>query len=165
MNMEQRQRLMNRIHMLEGLLAYAERTGDEAEVARIRQELSTLVEQCGDGCCCFDAAVASEAIDGSLQSTNSTDAAFSSYVPSGWRAYTPLCWSACWFRWFEGDAVDARGQMGWPDRFAAALDNAGEVYNYYSTGDEVFHNTASTPGCSRACLSQLQTTAGRSRRR
>lgn len=52
MNMEQRQRLMNRIHMLEGLLAYAERTGDEAEVARIRQELSTLVEQCGDGCCC-----------------------------------------------------------------------------------------------------------------
>lgn len=51
MNMEQRQRLMNRIHMLEGLLAYAERTGDEAEVARIRQELSTLVEQCGDGCC------------------------------------------------------------------------------------------------------------------
>ena len=93
----------------------------------------------------FDAAVASEAIDGSLQSTNSTDAAFSSYVPSGWRAYTPLCWSACWFRWFEGDAVDARGQMGWPDRFAAALDNAGEVYNYYSTGDEVFHNTASTP--------------------
>ena len=93
----------------------------------------------------FDAAVSSEAIDGSLQSTNASDAAFSSYVPAEWQAYPPLAWSACWFRWFEDDADDARGRMGWPDRFAAALDNAGEVYNYYSTGDEVFYSTASPP--------------------
>ncbi|MDY5596374.1 MAG: hypothetical protein SPG40_02560 [Kiritimatiellia bacterium] len=52
MNMEQRQRQMNQIHMLEGLLAYAEQTGDTSEAERIRKELAAIIEQCGDGCCC-----------------------------------------------------------------------------------------------------------------
>lgn len=93
----------------------------------------------------FNAAVPSEAIDGSLQSTSDAGASFSSYVPPAWRSYPHLSWAANWFRWFVDDAEDARGSMGWPDRFASALDNAGEVYNYYSTGDEIFHNTASPP--------------------
>ena len=43
MNLEQRERVYRSIQKLEGLLAYAVRHGDEAEVARIRAELQKLV--------------------------------------------------------------------------------------------------------------------------
>ena len=53
MNLETRQNNLERIHKLEGLLAYAEQTGDGPEVARIKSEIQKLVEACsGDGCCC-----------------------------------------------------------------------------------------------------------------
>ena len=52
MNLEKRINLQEHIHRLEGLLAYAEQTNDEPEIARLRAELAAAVEQCGDGCCC-----------------------------------------------------------------------------------------------------------------
>ena len=52
MNLEERMNLQERVRKLEGLLAYAERTQDEPEIARLRAELAAAVEQCGDGCCC-----------------------------------------------------------------------------------------------------------------
>ena len=52
MNLEQRINHQEHVRNLEGLLAYAERTHDETEIARLRAELAAAVEQCGDGCCC-----------------------------------------------------------------------------------------------------------------
>lgn len=52
MNLEQRINHQEHVRKLEGLLAYAERTQDELEIARLRAELMAAVEQCGDGCCC-----------------------------------------------------------------------------------------------------------------
>ena len=93
----------------------------------------------------FNAAVASEAYDGTLQAAVETDDGYMKYVPSDWYGYTNLCWAANWYRWFVDDAIDARGRMGWPDYFAGALANAGVVYNYYSSGDEVFEEMPTTP--------------------
>lgn len=44
MNMEQSTALLDRIHKLEGLLAYATAHGDNTEAERIRAELASLVE-------------------------------------------------------------------------------------------------------------------------
>ena len=92
----------------------------------------------------FNAAVASEALDGSSQ--NADAAIASKYVPPDWNGYTNLCWSANWHKWFHDDSTDARGKMGWPDYFSAALNNAGAAYNYYSSGDLVFMETETPPG-------------------
>ncbi|MBQ3343566.1 MAG: alpha/beta hydrolase, partial [Kiritimatiellae bacterium] len=92
----------------------------------------------------FNAAVASEAVDGTLQ--NADAAVKAKYVPSDWHSYTNACWAANWFRWFQNDTSDARGRMGWPDYFSAALGNAGTVYNYYSSGDLVFMEAETPPG-------------------
>lgn len=43
MNLEQRNRIMQKIHRLEGLLAWAKAHGEKAEVERITRELSELV--------------------------------------------------------------------------------------------------------------------------
>ena len=64
---------------------------------------------------------------------------------SDWQGYTNACWAANGHRLFAGDPSDARGKMGWPGRFADALTNATEVFNYYSSGDDVFAETASVP--------------------
>jgi hypothetical protein len=91
----------------------------------------------------FDAAVASEAIDGTLQNANSTIR--SKYVPSDWSDYDSRSWAANWHSWFRNDPADARGKMGWPDYFSTALSRAGAVYNYYSSGDTVFLETDTVP--------------------
>ncbi|MBQ3342360.1 MAG: alpha/beta hydrolase, partial [Kiritimatiellae bacterium] len=93
----------------------------------------------------FNAAVASEAIDGTLQAASTSDEGYLKYVPSDWHGYTNMCWAANWHRWFQGDATDARGRMGWPDYFSDALTNAVTVCNYYSSGDEIFEEMPSTP--------------------
>ena len=94
----------------------------------------------------FNAAVASEAIDGTLQAECPNDNGYHKYVPSDWYGYTNLCWAANWHRWFNDDATDSRGKMGWPDYFSSALPRAGTVYNYYSTGDPVFMEEDTVPG-------------------
>ena len=82
---------------------------------------------------------------GNMAASESDDG-YSKYVPSDWHGYTNACWAANWFRWFQNDTSDARGRMGWPDYFSAALGNAGTVYNYYSSGDLVFMETETPPG-------------------
>lgn len=94
----------------------------------------------------LDAAVPSEAIDGTLQGATPQDDAYQKYVPSDWHGYTNLSWASNWHTWFGDDPDDARGKMGWPDFFSDALGNVGTVYNYYSTGDPVFMETATPPG-------------------
>lgn len=92
----------------------------------------------------LNAAVASEAFDGLLQSV---DAAIrSKYVPSDWDGYDSLSWAANWHKWFKDDSSDMRGRMGWPDYFKPVLENAAEVYNYYSSGDPIFLETGDDPG-------------------
>ena len=81
---------------------------------------------------------------GNMAASESDDG-YMKYVPSDWDGYTNACWAANWFRWFQDDSFDSRGKMGWPDYFSAALGNAGTVYNYYSSGDEVFDEMPSTP--------------------
>ena len=91
----------------------------------------------------FNAAVASEAVDGTLQNANSIVKA--KYVPPDWSDYDPRSWAANWYRWFANDMTDSRGRMGWPDYFRPALSRAGTVYNYYSTGDPVFFESDTVP--------------------
>ena len=45
MNLEERERLFHHIQQLEGLLEYAVMHGDEDEAARLRAELTKLVEK------------------------------------------------------------------------------------------------------------------------
>ena len=91
----------------------------------------------------FNAALASECLDGSLQ--NADPLVRKKYVPFEWRDYDALSWSANWHRWFATNLDDSRSRLGWVDRYSKALNHAAEVYNYYSTGDEVFHETANPP--------------------
>lgn len=91
----------------------------------------------------FNAAVASEAIDGTLQNANASIKA--KYVPSDWSDYDSRSWAANWHKWFVGDTTDSRGNMGWPNYFLPALSRAGTVYNYYSTGDPVFFESDTAP--------------------
>ena len=94
----------------------------------------------------FDAAIASEAIDGTLRAeTPSPDNAYNKYVRPEWRDYPSACWAANWYQLFADDATDARGRMGWKNRFQEALGNADEVFNYYSSGDTVFSETDAVP--------------------
>lgn len=93
----------------------------------------------------FDAALPSESIDETLRVESSDDAGFSKYVRPDWHDYTNACWASNWYRFFENDPSDARGKMKWPGRFTDALANATEVFNYYSSGDSVFHETEDPP--------------------
>ena len=89
----------------------------------------------------FDAALPSESIDAMLQDADA--ATRSKYAPGEWHAYDSRVWAANWFRLFG--AGDARAGMGWPGRFADALGNGGEVYNYYSSWGDVFEAFATVP--------------------
>ncbi len=92
----------------------------------------------------LNAAVASEALDGTLQGVNA--AIRSKYVPSDWNGYDPKSWAANWHKWFQDDSSDMRGRMGWPDYFRSVLENAAAVYNYYSSGDSIFLESDADPG-------------------
>lgn len=79
----------------------------------------------------LNAAVASECFDSSLQGTTDN---ISKYVPESWRNYPSGCWCSNWHELF-GDSDD-RSRLKWEGRFADVA-NRTEVFNYYSTGDEV----------------------------
>ncbi len=59
--------------------------------------------------------------------------------------YDPRSWAANWHRWFADAPGDARARLGWVGRYADAIGNADEAFNYYSTGDEVFRETPNPP--------------------
>ena len=93
----------------------------------------------------FNAAVASEAYRPELQadSTEITDR----YVPSDWDGYLKRTWAANWYTWFTNNVNDARGKIGWTGHFAPLLNRQGlNIYNFYSSGDEVFAENSETPG-------------------
>ncbi|NLF22855.1 MAG: hypothetical protein GX590_06795, partial [Lentisphaerae bacterium] len=87
----------------------------------------------------LNAAVASETFDDSLQQASPDNIAF---VPADWRDYPSETWSACWHAHFP---QDDRGKLRWRDRFAGVSARTA-LYNFYSSGDEVFEVAADVPG-------------------
>ena len=93
----------------------------------------------------LDAAVASEAYRPDLQADS--DEILAKYRPGDWNGYDSLSWAANWYTWFTNDVNDARGKIGWAGHFAPLLNRQGlDVYNFYSSGDEVFKENSETPG-------------------
>ena len=93
----------------------------------------------------LDAAVASEAYRPELQADS--DAILSKYRPGDWNGYDSLSWAANWYTWFTNTPNDARADIVWAGHFAPLLNRQGlDVFNFYSSGDEVFAENSSTPG-------------------
>ena len=93
----------------------------------------------------LDAAVASEAYRPQLQGENIE--LLDKYVPSDWDGYHSRTWAANWYTWFTNNSSDVRGELGWAGHFAPLLENPNlEVYNFYSSGDEVFAEASQVPG-------------------
>jgi pimeloyl-ACP methyl ester carboxylesterase len=93
----------------------------------------------------LDAAVASEAYRPELQADSME--VLDKYVQSDWDGYNERSWASNWYTWFTNDVADARGKIGWAGHFAPLLNKDGlEVYNFYSTGDEVFEEASEVPG-------------------
>ena len=79
----------------------------------------------------FNAAVAAEAFDASTRSTGISNP----MVHPEWHDYLPKTWASEWHSLFD-EPLDAdwRGGLTWENCFSTL---AGNLYNYYSTGDEV----------------------------
>ena len=93
----------------------------------------------------LDAAVAFEAYRPELQADG--DAVLAKYRPGDWAGYDSLSWAANWYTWFTNTPNDARADIGWAGHFAPLLERPGlSVYNFYSSGDEVFEENSETPG-------------------
>jgi len=96
----------------------------------------------------LDAAVASEAYRPELQADS--DSVISKYRPGDWTGYDSLSWAANWYTWFTNTPNDARADIGWAGHFAPLLNRQGlDVFNFYSSGDEVFKENAEVPGLAR----------------
>jgi len=82
----------------------------------------------------LDAAVATEAIDPSI-------AANSNMVRPDWQNYGSYAWASDWYQLFSTN--DYRSTLSWDNR----LGNFGstEVYNFYSSGEEVLRAYSGTP--------------------
>jgi hypothetical protein len=82
----------------------------------------------------IDAAVAIEALDGSAtQSAN--------MIHPDWNSYTNRLWASEWFKLFPTN--DYRSTLTWRDRLAN-FGNA-QVYNFYSSGEEVLREHVGPP--------------------
>jgi hypothetical protein len=93
----------------------------------------------------LDAAVASEAYRPELQADSSE--IVDKYVPSDWDGYHERTWAANWYTWFTNTPNDARAKIGWAGHFAPLLNRQGlDVFNFYSSGDEVFKENQEVPG-------------------
>lgn len=92
----------------------------------------------------LDAAVASEAYRGELQ--GASDDVLAKYRPEDWNGYDKRCWTANWYSWFVNDTEDDRRHLGWVDHFKPLLEKDDlTVYNFYSSGDEVFAENDTVP--------------------
>ncbi len=87
----------------------------------------------------LNAAIPSEAFNGSLQDATATN---KNFVPPDWREYPSETWSARWNEHFP--STDDRSKLRWKNQFADILDKT-TIYNYYSSGDEVFELSESVP--------------------
>jgi pimeloyl-ACP methyl ester carboxylesterase len=82
----------------------------------------------------IDAAVALEAIYGPA-------AINTNMVPPDWLSYSNTVWPSEFFKLFPTN--DARNQLTWSNRLANF--NGANVYNFYSSGEEVLRNDPSPP--------------------
>lgn len=91
----------------------------------------------------LNAAVASEAFDVSqwIDSPVTANVMAHDY----WRNYTNACWSAKWHEFYMGSPSDDRRLLTWKDRFGCVLKKTA-VWNFPSSGDEVFELFDGTPG-------------------
>jgi len=90
----------------------------------------------------LNAAVPAEAYDPGLWSTT---VSANNMVHEDWFDYLPRTWSALYNKLFDPDLVfgdDDRYSLTWKGRFTACLPG---LYNYYSSGDEVFEQFTGTP--------------------
>lgn len=76
----------------------------------------------------FNAAVPAEAYDASLRDETPGNP----LVHDDWKSYTNVAWASKWHELFP--AADARAALTWSGWFS---DMTNQVYNYYSSGDEV----------------------------
>lgn len=77
----------------------------------------------------LNAAIPSEAFNASYYENSSS----SDFVHDLWREYPSESWTSNWHSLF--DAGDDRSKLTWKNRFVNVTNN---VYNFYSSGDEVF---------------------------
>ncbi len=91
---------------------------------------------------CAVRAFPAEAYDPSLWSDSPDTANWMAH--EHWRDYTNICWSAKWHEFFAGDPTDDRRKLTWKDRLAS-VSALTELYNYYSSGDEVLELFSGTP--------------------
>lgn len=90
----------------------------------------------------LNAAVPAEAYDSSLWSTTVSG---NNMVHRDWTNYLPRTWFALYHQLFDPNIVfgnDDRHTLTWKNRFAACLPS---LYNYYSSGDEIFEQFTGTP--------------------
>ncbi len=90
----------------------------------------------------LNAAVPAEAYDPGLWSTT---VSANNMVHRDWINYLPRTWSALYHQLFDPDLVfgnDDRHSLTWKGRFTACLPG---LYNYYSSGDEIFEQFTGTP--------------------
>ena len=116
-------RLVNSVSGTKSVIAHS--LGNMVVCEAIREGMSA------DRYFMLNAAVASEAFDGSLQATADN---VGKYVPDSWKPYPSGTWCANWHALFP--ASDDRSRLKWKDAFAEVCDRT-DVYNYYSTGDQV----------------------------
>jgi len=90
----------------------------------------------------LNAAVPAEAYDPALWDTT---VSANNMVHEDWSDYLPRTWSALYHQVFDPDIVfgdDDRYSLTWKGRFTDCLPG---LYNYYSSGDEVFERYGGTP--------------------
>ncbi|MDD4018216.1 MAG: hypothetical protein PHV28_09745 [Kiritimatiellae bacterium] len=90
----------------------------------------------------FNAAVAAEAFDASQWVDSSS--VNNLLVHYQWRDYTNVSWSAKFHEFFSGGTTDDRRSLTWKNRLSSVPASA-ELYNYYSSGDEVLELFSDTP--------------------
>src|SRR5665213_1413321 len=82
----------------------------------------------------IDAAIPIDAIDGTAGSNTNM-------IPPGWLAYSNKVWASEWFNLWTN--TDYRSQLTWSNRLANF--NGAQVYNFYSSGEEVLRTHVGAP--------------------
>lgn len=81
------------------------------------------------------AAVPTEAYNGEMADLDPSNV----MVNVNWREYHPKTWAANWHMLFSADI--SRKALTWRDRFADISEDCANIWQFYSSGDEVFELT------------------------
>ena len=88
----------------------------------------------------LNAAVPSEAYDGSLANENPTN----SLVHTAWKSFAPRTWASTRYQLFDG-IHNGLSRLTWRNRFDSVPSRT-QVFNYFNAQDEVFELYSVTPG-------------------